>query len=142
MSFAGMNYLAVLIAAVAAWLAGAAWYMALGKPWMAAHGFTGESMKQAKERPGAALPFIYAFLANIVMAWVLAGLIAHLGLGQVTLRNGVISGAFCWLGFVITTMVVNNSFAMRNPRLLLIDGGHWLVVLALMGAIIGWMGVK
>jgi hypothetical protein len=56
------------------------------------------------------------------------------------LRNGVISGAFCWLGFVITTMIVNNSFARRDPRLLLIDGGHWLVVLLLIGAIVGGFG--
>jgi hypothetical protein len=40
MAFAGMNYLAVVIAAVAAWLAGAAWYMAFGKAWMAALGTT------------------------------------------------------------------------------------------------------
>ena len=76
--------------------------------------------------------------ACVVMAWVLAGLIGHLG--QVTVRSGVISGVFCWLGFVITTMLVNNSFAMRSRTLLLIDGGYWLVVLALMGAIIGAMG--
>jgi hypothetical protein len=57
-----------------------------------------------------------------------------------TLRGGVISGAFCWLGFVITTLVTNYTFAMRDWRLLLIDGGHWLVVLLLMGAIIGAMG--
>ena len=31
MSFAGINFLAVLIAAVVAWLASAAWYMSLGK---------------------------------------------------------------------------------------------------------------
>jgi Protein of unknown function (DUF1761) len=48
---------------------------------------------------------------------------------------------FCWVGFVITTMVVNNSFAMRSRKLLLIDGGYWLVALALMGAIIGTIGV-
>jgi uncharacterized protein DUF1761 len=42
---------------------------------------------------------------------------------------------------VITVMVVNNSFARRDWRLLLIDGGYWLLVLLLMGAIIGWMGV-
>ncbi len=58
-----------------------------------------------------------------------------------TVRSGVISGAFCWFGFVITTMLVNYSFARRGWRLLLIDGGHWLVVLVLMGAIIGAMGV-
>ena len=56
------------------------------------------------------------------------------------MRNGIISGAFCWLGFVITTILVNNSFAHRDRRLLLIDGGHWLLVLVLMGAIIGAMG--
>jgi hypothetical protein len=72
------------------------------------------------------------------MAWALAGLLGHIG--AVTLRGGIISGAFCWLGFVITVIVVNNSFAMRSWRLSLIDGGHWLLVLLLMGAIIGGMG--
>ena len=62
-------------------------------------------------------------------------------LAQVTLRNGVISGLFCWVGFVFTTMLVNNRFAMRSPKLLLIDGGYWLVVLVLIGAIIGALGV-
>ena len=45
MTFAGMNYLAILIAAVAAWLAGAVWYMSLGKIWMAALGMTPEKMR-------------------------------------------------------------------------------------------------
>ncbi len=141
MEFAGVSYLAILIAAVAGWLAGAVWYMVLGKQWMAALGATtAEKIQDARNQPGALLPFIYAFVADLVMAWVLAGLLGHLGPGQVTLRNGIISGAFCWLGFVITTMVVNNSFARRDPRLLLIDGGHWLVVLLLMGAIVGGFG--
>jgi len=141
MTFAGVNYLAIVIAAVVAWLAGAVWYMTLSKFWLAALGMTPEKVQAARNRPGAHLPFIYAFVAELVMAWVLAGVLGHLGAGQVTLRNGIISGAFCWLGFVITTIVVNNSFAMRDWRLLGIDGGHWLVVLVLMGAIIGAMGV-
>jgi len=140
MTFTGVNYLAILIAAVAAWLAGAVWYMGLGKVWTAALGCTPEQMEERKRQPGAFLPFILAFVAELVMAWVLAGLLAHLGAGQATLRNGIISGAFCWLGFVLTTILVNNSFAHRDRRLLLIDGGHWLLVLVLMGAIIGVMG--
>jgi hypothetical protein len=140
MSFAGVNYLAIVIAAVAAWLAGAAWYMGLGKLWTAALGMTPDQMHQAKSRPGAHLPFLYAFIAELVMAWVLAGLLGHIG--ALTLRGGVISGAFVWLGFVITTLVVNYTFAMRDWRLLLIDGGHWLVVLVLMGGIIGAWGVS
>jgi hypothetical protein len=139
MSFAGINYLAVLIAAIVAWLAGAGWYMALAKPWMAALGVTPRQMAEAQKQPGAFLPYIYAFAAELVMAWVLAGVIGHLG--APTLRSGVISAAFCWLGFVITTLVVNNRFGMRDGRLILIDGGHWLLVLLVMGAIIGVMGV-
>ena len=141
MTFAGVSYLAVLIAAAVAWIAGAGWYMSLAKPWGAATGVTAERMEEARKRPGAHLPYLYVFVAELVMAWVLAGLMAHLGPGQVTLLNGIVSGAFVWLGFVITTIVVNNSFAMRDVRLLWIDGGYWLVALVLIGAIIGAMGV-
>jgi Protein of unknown function (DUF1761) len=142
MTFAGINYLAIVIAAVAAWLAGAGWYMAFGKSWMAALGTTPEKMQAMRGEPGGLLPFIYAFAAELVMAFALAGVIGHLGPGQVTLRNGIISGAATWFGFVIPTMLVNNSFARRDWRLMLIDGGHWLVVLVLIGGIIGAMGVK
>jgi hypothetical protein len=136
LTFAGMNYLAIVIAAVAAWLAGAGWYMALGKTWTAALGT--EKMTPAGQRPAAFLPYVYAFIAELLMAWILAGLLGHIG--ALTVRGGIISAAFCWLGFVMTTMAVNNIFAGRDARLLLIDGGHWLLVLVLMGAIIGGMG--
>jgi hypothetical protein len=140
MAFAGVSYLAILTAAVAGWLLGAVWYTVLSKPWQQAAGITAGKLKQAQKTPAFYVPFVVAFLALIVMAWILAGLVAHLGPGQFTVRNGIISGAFVWLGFVITTMAVNNGFAGRNWRLLVIDGGHWLAVLLLMGAILGAFG--
>jgi hypothetical protein len=141
MTFAGISYIAVVIAAVVAWLASAAWYMSLCRIWMAALGKTPEQVEVDRKKPGAFLPFIYAFVANLIIAWMLAGLLGHLGSGQVTLRNGVITGAFCWFGFVLTTMVVNYSFSGRNIRLLLIDAGNWLIVLLLIGAVVGGIGV-
>jgi hypothetical protein len=105
---------------------------------MAALGVTAEQMEAAKREPGAWLPFVYAFVAELVMAWVMAGLLGHIG--ALSVRGGVISAAFCWVGFVLPVMLVNNTFARRDWRLLLIDGGHWLVVLLLIGAIIGAMG--
>lgn len=145
MTFAGVNYFAVLIAAVAAWFAGAVWYMTLAKPWVSALGRTMEQFKaeQAENagKPRAMVPFVLSFVAELVMAWVLAGTLGHLGPGQVTLRNGIVTALFLWLGFVITTMAVNNAFSGRKPLLTVIDGGHWLVVLLLMGAIIGAIGV-
>jgi hypothetical protein len=145
MAFGGINYLAVIIAAVAAWILGAAWYGLLAKPWVAAQGKTMEAFKADRDsatgKPASYLPFIIAFLAELVMAWILAGTIGHLGPGQITLRTGIISAMFVWFGFVLTTVAVNNMFAMRRPMLTVIDAGHWLAVLLLMGAIIGAIGV-
>jgi len=145
MSFAGMNYLAVVIAAVAAWLAGAVWYGVLAKPWVAAQGKSMEEFQAQRAAmrgsPMAYAPFIIAFVAELVMAWALAGVIGHLGIGQVTLRNGVISALFLWLGFVLTTLAVNYAFAARGVKLAAIDAGHWLLVLLIQGVIIGAMGV-
>ena len=145
MAFAGINYVAVLVAAVAGWIIGAVWYGVLGKSWVAALGMTMEEFKaqQAAKvgKPSGQLPFLLAFAAAIIMAWVLAGMIGHLGPGQVTLKNGVISAAFAWLGFIATTLTVNNAFTGRKFMLTVIDGGYWLTVLIVMGAIIGAWGV-
>ena len=144
MSFAGVNHLAIVIAAIVAWLVGAAWYGVLAKPWVAAQGKTMEAFKAeqaVKKGVAAYAPFIIAFVALLVMAWCLAGVLGHLGVAQVTLRNGVISGAFLWLGFVLTTLGVNYAFGGRGIKLAAIDAGHWLLVLLVQGAIIGAMGV-
>jgi hypothetical protein len=140
-TFAGINYLAIVIAAVVAWLASAGWYTSFSRVYPAALGKTEEQCKLDREKPGAFLPFIYAFLANIIIAWMLAGVLGHLGPGQVTLQNGVISAAFLWFGFIFTTLFVNYSFHGRGMRLVLIDLGNWLIVLLVMGAVVGWMGV-
>jgi hypothetical protein len=141
MTFAGISYLAVAIAAVVGWLASAAWYMSLGRFYMAALGKTPEQVAADRSKPGAFLPFVYALIANLIIAWMLAGVLGHLGAGQVTPHNGVISGAILWFGFILTTMVVNFSFSGRDKRLLLIDGGNWLIVLVVMGAVVGAIGV-
>jgi hypothetical protein len=137
MAFAGINYLAALIAAVAGFAFGAAYYIGLSKQWLAAVGKTKEEVS-AKRSP---VPFIVSIVALLIMAWVLAGGIGHLGPGQVTLKNGVISALFMWLGYVVTTLAVNYSFSQRRPMLTIIDGIHWLGVLVIQGAIIGAMGV-
>jgi len=143
MTFAGINHLAIFIAAVAGWLAGAAYYSALGTRWVAAQGKTMEEFKarqaSLKGTSAAWLPFALAFAADLVMAWVLAGMVGHLG--PVTIRSAVISALFAWGGFVVTTVLVNNAFAGRRYALTMIDAGHWLLAVVVMGAVIGWMGV-
>ena len=135
MAFAGMNYAAILVAAIAAWLFGAAFYMTLSRPWMKAARIDPSAMKPS------AVPFIVSFVADLVMAVILAGVLNHLGPGQVTLRNGVISALFLWVGFVATTMAVNHRYEGYGWDLTLIDGAHWLGVMLILGAVIGWWGV-
>jgi polyferredoxin len=125
MAFAGLNYVAIVVAAVAGWLVGTA----LRWP------FTRKRRKKVQA-------LVLAFTACLIMAWMLAGVLGHLGPGQVTLRNGVISAAFLWFGFVLTSTIVNNTSAGRAWCQTAIDVGHWLVVLLAMGAVIGGIGLR
>jgi Protein of unknown function (DUF1761) len=65
-----VNYLAVIVAAVAGFLVGWGWYTIFGKTWMDA---LGRRKEDCKPTP---LPFIIAGLASLLMAWMLAGLMA------------------------------------------------------------------
>ena len=138
-----LNYVAVLVAAVASFAFGAAWYGALGKAWRAARGAI--DGQQAMPHLGPIpVPYLIAFLAELVMAWMLAGILLHLARGGLVPgpRNGLISAAFLWLGFVATTLVVNHAFQGAKTALTIIDGGHWLGVLLIQGAILGAWGIN
>lgn len=139
MEFAGVNYIAVLIAAIASFLFGGVWYGVFSARWLDAVGKTEQDIKAA----GRPLPVLFGLtiVAQLVMAWVLAGVIGHLGSGQVTAWNGLLSGLFVWLGFVLTTLLVNHAYQGAKSALTVIDGGHWLGVLLIQGLIIGYLGV-
>ena len=139
MPFSGVNYLAILAAAIASWVFGALWYGVLGNSWMAALGTTKAELMGPSGKPSPA-PFVISFVAELVMAWTLAGIIGHTG--RVAVGDGLISAFLIWLGFVLTTMMVNHRYSRQRPALTLIDGGHWLGVLLIQGLIIGLLGVR
>jgi hypothetical protein len=135
------NWMALILAAVGAWIFGAIWYGLLGRAWVAAQGETMDSLKvrnAGKPAVVKAVPFVISFIAEIVMAAVVSGIMVHAGFN--TARQGAITGALCWLGFVLTTILVNNAYAFRSLKLSAIDAGHWLGALLIIGAIVGWMG--
>jgi len=136
MAFAGVSYLAIVAAAVAGFAVGMAWYGVLGNRWMRAFGRTRDELLPGGRPPYATMAV--TFLAELVMAWMLAGVIGHLG--TVTLRAGLISAFFLWLGFVATTQLVNHRYGRFALSLTAIDAGHWLAVMLAMGAVIGVSG--
>src|SRR5690348_789431 len=131
------NMAAVLIAAVAAWVFGALYYGLLGKAWLAAQGETRETLRAknaGKSGIAKAAPFIISFVAEIVMAAALQGILFHSAMD--TMRQGIIAGALTWLGFIVTTLAVNNAYPGRKFTLTVIDAGHWLGVMLIIGAVI------
>jgi hypothetical protein len=133
----GMNYPAVLAAAVAGFAFGAVWYMTLARPWMAALG-----KSEAEIKAGASsVVYVVTAIAQLVMAYFLAGLTGHLSAGGVpTAATGLTTAFFVWFAFVLTTMAVNHGFQGAKRMLTLIDGLHWLGVLLIQGLVIGLFG--
>ena len=125
------GFIAVLAAAVAAFAFGAFWYRLLGRHWMRAVGMS----EPPKPSPA---PFLIGFVAELLIAYFLAGLVAHIG--PVTLQNGVVTGFFVWLAFVATTLLVNHRYQGSPWLLTLIDGGHWLGVFVIIGLVVGIFG--
>jgi Protein of unknown function (DUF1761) len=124
MNFAGVDSWAILLAATGGYIVGAFWYWGFSKLWMEMQGFTPESLKSSTS-----------------VATALAGVVGHLGVGEVTLTNAVISAFLLWFGFIAMTLAANYCFGGRPLKLYLIDAGHWLAVLLVQGIVIGAMGV-
>ncbi len=140
--FSGLNLWAVLVAAGASFLFGGLWYGGLSKVWMQAAGLTEDKLKG----PGgpSPIPFVITFVAQTVMACMLAGLIGHMAKAGLpaNMKNGLITAFLIWLGFILTTLVVNHQFQMQKLMLTVIDGGHWLGVMLIQGAILGLFAIR
>lgn len=135
--FAGLNAWVLPIAALVSFLFGGLWYGLLSKPWMAAAGLTKHQIDEGGGQSPALL--ILTYLAQAIMAWMLAGVILHMTKAGIaaTAVNGMISAAFIWFGFVLTTLAVSHRYQLRPWSLTLIDGAHWLGALLIQGAILG-----
>jgi hypothetical protein len=125
-----IHWLAVIAAGVAAFMVGGVWYSALfGKPWMAARGVSPDA---AKGNPG--LMFGLTFVLELWMAFVLDHVFGTYGAPDMQAALMIAGGLA--LGFVIPAMVVNYLYQQAKRNLFLIDGGHWLAVFLVMGAVI------
>ena len=128
----GINYVAVLVAALSGFAVGAIWYGPLfGKHWMLVAG------PQNEEKPRFNVPGIYAltFVLSLLAAVILA-LVMHEMHASGALAGARI-GSLLWLGFILTVRVTEALFNGTNMRLVMIDAGYRLVWAVAMGVIIG-----
>ncbi len=140
MDFVGQSTIAILVAAFVGFVIGGIWYGILGNAWMKALSIDPADMVDENgKKKMPVVPMVLAAIANLVLAITLSGLMGHM---VVDVRHGLITAGFIALGFILPTLLVNYSFQGRPLSLTLIDAGHWLLVLLVMGAIIGFIGVE
>jgi len=121
----------ILAAGLAGWLLGAVWYTALGRPWQRALGLNPDDCK-GKPMPKA--PLVVAFLAACVMSAVLYQLLTNLEV--MGLASSAVAGLTIGVGFLLTSILVNNMFQQRSFLLTVIDGGHWVLAVVVEAVVI------
>ena len=127
-----MEIVNVLVAAAAAWIFGAVWYMVLSKPWMRV---SGVKIDEQTGRPmGGALPFILSAVAMIVGAGFMRHIFAMTAID--TIGKGFVAGLGIGLFFITPWTVINNAYPGRPFMLTVIDGGYAVGGCAIIGAVL------
>ncbi|MBY6154992.1 DUF1761 domain-containing protein [Vannielia litorea] len=130
-----MGFIAVIVAAIAGFAVGAAWYMTLSKQWIAAVGIaTDENGKPANA--GSVTPFIISGITMLLVA----GMMRHiLVMGGI---EGAGKSALVGLGiglFMITPWVaMNYGYAGRKRELTILDGGYSILGPTVIGLVLGF----
>lgn len=125
-----VNYIAVALAALSAFLLGGLWYSPalFARQWMRLTGQSEETLKGGN----MAVIFGGSFVLNLIAAWALATL-----LGRMSWQAGALHGLAVGLCWVAASLGVNYLFERRPLGLWLINAGYFVLQFTIMGAIIG-----
>ncbi len=124
----GMNYWAVLLAAVSSFMLGGLWYspVLFGKMWNDENGGVKQDGHPAKV---FGIAFLFSLLAAVTFArWI--GPEASL---EYALKHGLMAG----FGMAAACFGINYQFAQRSFKLWLIDGGYHTAQFLVFGLILG-----
>ena len=131
MDMSTINWLAVFVAGVSAFILGGVWYSPalFGKAWMTENDLTVEEVQKGNN----AKIFGWSFILSMIMAVNLAMFLADPAIDlAMSIVYGLLTGLWIFCGIAIVGL-----FEHKSARYIFINGGYMLVALALMGAIIG-----
>ena len=125
-----INIWAVLVAAVVNMVVGAFWYSKsmFGKEWAKVVG------RKLEEMGSGGKGYAIAMAGALVQAYVLAHFVQYAG--ATSFWDGLVTGAWLWLGFVAVVIAVNMVFEGRSWALWKINAGYFLVVLLINGGLL------
>lgn len=116
-----MEFISVIVAAIAAFAFGSIWYMALADRWMEASGVpVGDDGRPANSSD----PMTY--ITGLICAVLVAGMTRHIFvLSDIdTVGKGLVSGLGLGLFLSAPWLITNYTFAARPKTLMVIDGGY------------------
>ena len=131
-----VNWLAVIIAALASFLLGGLWYspVLFGKAWQRETGLTDERLKQGNMARIFGLSFVLALLA----AWNFANFLGP----RPSVVFGTAVGASAGLLWVAGSFGINYLFERKSLKLFLINGGYHTVQFAIIGLVLALLPCK
>ena len=127
-----INYLAVIIAAIANMAIGSLWYgPVFGKKWMTLMGFTKESIKNMPLKP------MHAMIGGTLLSLFIAYVMAHfIGIVENAGFSGYQLGFWVWLGFAVPTVAHGFLWEGKPFALFILNAAYLLIAYLVMGAII------
>ncbi len=127
-----MGFLSVIISAVAAFAVGAAYYMALSKPWMEAADIeVGEDGKPVNDGP---TPYIVSFIMILLVAGMMRHTFALSGID--TVGKGIVSGLGIGAFFIAPWIFINTGYSNRPWKLAIIDSGYAILAATVIGLVL------
>ncbi|MGH8854873.1 MAG: DUF1761 domain-containing protein [Telluria sp.] len=125
-----INYIAVVIAAVASFALGGLWYSPLlfAKAWQRESGVTDEQMRAS--HPGKV--YGLALLLSLLAAWVFALFLGPRPSMPLGLGAGFAAG-LCW---VAASLGINYLFEGKSLKLFLINGGYHTLQFTVIGLVL------
>jgi sterol desaturase/sphingolipid hydroxylase (fatty acid hydroxylase superfamily) len=137
MGTVSLNYLAIVVAAVAAFGIGGWWYSlkGFGKDWMKLMGINPkDKRKMNKMKKEGRKSMVIGFLTTLLTAYILAHFVDLFN--ATSLIEGMIAGFWIWAGFVATVMLGSVLWESKPFKLYFLNAGYELVKLIIMGAIL------
>ena len=129
----GLNWPAILVAAITDWLLGAVWFTVFSKQWQAGLRMSPEELQAYMAHPNF-WPYIIAFLCSALLAYVIAHLVARSP--SHGFFRGITIGLLVGLATAVA-MVTEMVFEARIQSFILISAAYPLLGCVLMGIIIG-----
>jgi Protein of unknown function (DUF1761) len=105
-----LNWVAILVAAIAAFIFEALWFSMFMKGWLAGIGRTMEWLVATGLNP--AIQYATAILCSIIAATVLS--ICIQATGKQTARRGILCAVIIWFGFIATSWAKAYIFEVRG----------------------------